>query len=344
MTDAYRLCGLPAGSTLQAPSYHCRTMLDPAIRIGVNVVLYPLLADLRPDMAGLADCLARCVQPVRALLVTHYFGFTQALGPLREWRLAHDVKLIEDCSHCLFLPPLSGDLGVRGQYCVASPYKLFPIEDGGLLWANAGAPIPHDPARTSGIGQELRAIARALKGAVARRAPPDAGQTARSLAALPMASAVLAEDRSERQAGPSTHYSVTSERRTSLATTRWIMRHTRLSRLVTQRRANCQAWLRCVDKLSHRRALFPDLPAACVPYMFPLHIKHPKVHFFALKRLGFPIWRWDGITSSGCAFATAYRTQLLHLPCHQELGPAQMRWMTTVLPGLMSSELVEEPA
>ena len=96
MTDAYRLCGLPAGSTLQAPSYDCRTVLDPALRLGANVVLYPLLADLRPDMAGLADCLARCVQPVRVLLVTHCFDFTQALGSLREWRLAHDVKLIEN--------------------------------------------------------------------------------------------------------------------------------------------------------------------------------------------------------------------------------------------------------
>ena len=31
--------------------------------------------------------------------------------------------------------------------------------------------------------------------------------------------------------------------------------------------------------------------------------------------------------SRGCPVASRYRTHLLHLPCHQDLSPAQMAWM-----------------
>lgn len=335
LTDAFRLCGLAPGFTLLAPAYHCRTMLDPALRLGAEIALYPLRADLSPDMAGLADCLAHCAQPVRALLVTHYFGFPQAISPLLEWCLVHDIALVEDCSHCLFLPPVSGDLGLRGRYCVSSPYKFFPTEDGGLLWANAGAPLPQEPAYSPGASQELKAVARAFQTATVSRTASDAGVTARALAGMQTVPEALSEDRNEQEARPSPLYHLAAERSTNLATSRWLMRHTRLRRLMNRRRENYQTWVQSVVQLPHCRVLLPDLPADCVPYMLPLLIDHPELHFFALKQLGLPIWRWDDMATSGCAVATRYRLHLLHLPCHQELSPAQLRWMTTVLSSVM---------
>jgi hypothetical protein len=38
---------------------------------------------------------------------------------------------------------------------------------------------------------------------------------------------------------------------------------------------------------------------------------------------------------SACQTATNYRLKLLHLPCHQELTPAQMTWMTSTLQNVM---------
>jgi dTDP-4-amino-4,6-dideoxygalactose transaminase len=50
-----------------------------------------------------------------------------------------------------------------------------------------------------------------------------------------------------------------------------------------------------------------------------------------LKQAGLPIFRWDDMAVSDCAVATRYRSQLLHLPCHQSLSERQMDWMVSVV-------------
>jgi dTDP-4-amino-4,6-dideoxygalactose transaminase len=39
---------------------------------------------------------------------------------------------------------------------------------------------------------------------------------------------------------------------------------------------------------------------------------------------------------SACPVATGYRTQLLHLPCHQGLSDAQMNWMLALVKDVLS--------
>ena len=65
--------------------------------------------------------------------------------------------------------------------------------------------------------------------------------------------------------------------------------------------------------------------------MFALYIDHPQTHFFMLKRLGMPIWRWDDMAVSACDVSLEYRLHLLHLPCHQELSADQMVWMAAAV-------------
>ena len=60
-----------------APAYHCVTMLDPAIALGGDVLLYPLKPDLSPDLESLDSVFAAAGSPVRALLATHFFGLAQ---------------------------------------------------------------------------------------------------------------------------------------------------------------------------------------------------------------------------------------------------------------------------
>ena len=103
------------------------------------------------------------------------------------------------------------------------------------------------------------------------------------------------------------------------------MHYTNTQRLAERRRAHYEQWVKAVAGLPHCRPLFAELPAHCVPYMFPLVIDYPEPHFFVLKHLGVPIWRWDDMAVSGCAVAAQYR---LHLPCHQERTAEQMAWMT----------------
>jgi hypothetical protein len=70
--------------------------------------------------------------------------------------------------------------------------------------------------------------------------------------------------------------------------------------------------------------------------MFPLLISRPDPDFFRLKQAGLPIWRWDDMAVSACPVAAGYRTQLLHLPCHQGLSDAQMNWMLALVKDVLS--------
>jgi perosamine synthetase len=105
------------------------------------------------------------------------------------------------------------------------------------------------------------------------------------------------------------------------------MRHTPLQPVTQQRRGNYRQWAELIGSLGGAKALFPELPPDCTPYMFALRIDRPEQHFYQLKHLGLPIWRWDEMAASACPVSTDYRLHLLHLPCHQSLSQEHMQWM-----------------
>lgn len=341
LTKAYRQSGVGEDGALLAPAYHCRTMLDPAIRLGAEIVLYALKPDLSPDLDALMASLTAFQKPVKALLVTHYFGFAQALKPLSDFCAKHGIALIEDCSHALLIKsetnPLEkyGAMGKTGRFGIASPYKFFPCEDGGILWANDDGEMPavQQPAPT--LAHELRGLLRSMQRARAQSRPLDVNALESEIKTVADEPTPTGRDMLEQDTHTSTHYVAAEEHIESLAWSRWIMRHTNVDRLAERRRKNYQQWATTVATLPHCRALFPHLPADCVPYMFPLQIDHPEVHFFALKRLGVPVWRWDDMAVSSCPVASGYRLKVLHLPCHQELSAKQMSWMTTAVKKVM---------
>ena len=334
LTEAFRLCGVGPASTLLAPAYHCRTMLDPAIRLGARVELYPLSATLAPDLDGLRVYLHTCDRPPAALLLTHFFGFEQSVDPVLALCEAHGMALIEDCSHCLFLPGSQSGPGLRGRYAVASPYKFFPMEDGGTLWANQGAALPTSKPMRPGLGDEIKGLTRVLQRATARRTPLPTAAVTEMPSPVQLRSAAGRDARSHQNA-PSHQYDPTAEHLGSLAISRWALCHTDTRRLSIRRRDHYRTWVNAVARLPYCRALQPDLQEYNTPYMFPLLLEHPHTHFHALKRLGVPVWRWDDMAVSECAVAMQYRTRLLHLPCHQELTNGQMEWMIHTLARVM---------
>lgn len=344
LLEAFRLAGVGPQGALLAPAYHCRTMLDPAQRLAGEVRLYPLNADLTPDFTALAALCAAPGAPVRALLLTHYFGFAQPAAAVARWCAERGIALIEDCSHAFFgeakdvsgqaLAALGsfGTFGTFGDYAVASPWKFFPCADGGVLVANRGAVLPAPPAR-GGAAAELKAEAKAVLGSLrgvgrlrggADETPEQLHRRLAQLAATPAAPAVegVAED-----GGLSPHYRPEDEGLAGLRSSRLLMRATDAPRLIARRRRHYAAWTQGVAGLAAARPLHPALPDSCVPYMFPLLVDHPEFHFALLKRLGVPIWRWDEMARSACPVAAAYRLRLLQLPCHQDLSAAEMAWM-----------------
>ena len=331
MTDAYRLSGIGPSNVLLAPAYHCRTMIDPAIRLGAEVVLYRLNSNLSVDMQHLQDCMLRLRGRLGAVLVTHFFGFPQDFDVIRQTCESHGVRLIEDCSHCLFLPPKASRLGLVGHYCVSSPYKFFPMDDGGVLWANDGVEMPERSQQKTDFVKQAKALARAILGSMKIKKTPDQNALGTEVQACSRLLPSVLADPLVTSTEPSVLYTPSQEHQRPLAASLWVWRHTRIDYVRTRRRAHYLNWSDFVRPLPNCSALYPELPANVVPYMFPLLVDLPEVHFFVLKRLGVPIWRWDDMALSACCVALKYRTRLLHLPCHQALSHAHLEWMQSAV-------------
>lgn len=333
--EAYRLCGVGPLAGLLAPAYHCRTMLDPAISLNAIVTLYPLLADLAPDLAALEAQLIAMPQRPQAMLLTHYFGFPQDAESVKAFCDRHDLALIEDCSHALFNPQEQPRLGQFGQYTIASPYKLLPCEEGGLLIAAKNAALTVANPKRATLLTDVKTISNALgRTRLNRRQQVNTTDidnlptTLARILAKPIAAGI---ERLSPESSTSSLYIKAEEGMAGSTSSRLLIQISNLSRAVSKRRENYLTWQKAVQNLPHCKPLFEQLPNDCVPYMFPLLIDLPQQHFYVLKKLGMPIWRWDDMGQSHCATAQRYRQHLLHLPCHQTLTRAEMQWMTSVV-------------
>jgi hypothetical protein len=110
-----------------------------------------------------------------------------------------------------------------------------------------------------------------------------------------------------------------------------LYRHPDIATIARRRCDRYRHWAAVTMNLPYCRPLYPELPEACIPYMFPLIIENPEPHFTRLKQLGVPIFRWDSIAVSGCTTASDYRLRLLQLPCHQSLSDNNMEWMIAAI-------------
>lgn len=335
--EAYSRAGVEAQGALLVPAYHCRTMLDPAIRLNGRVILYPLDERLAPRISSLARLIERSKTPVRALLLTHYFGFPQNSGELHSFCQERGITLIEDCSHAYFRHQNDGHLGKVGRFVVASPYKFSPAEDGGVLIANQGATDLPESLEMRGLSEQLRSVARVVRKNLQDRFQPDSHAVDGKLAKSGPIDFAQGTESLLQAHQISAMYEPWVENKSGLLLSRLIVQMSDADRIAEIRRANFKHWLHAVRGLPHCRPLFDELPEHVVPYMFPLYIEHPAPHFSALKMLGMPIYRWDEMAVSECPVSQDYRLHLLHLPCHQSLGQAEMDWMT----GLVTKVMME---
>lgn len=329
---AYEAAGVGDAGALLAPAYHCRTMLDPALALKGNILLYALNSDLTPQMESIKMLVGHSKPRVRALVVPHYFGFAQPEALITElvaFCSVSGITLIEDGSHAwqVVTERALSCQANSGHVLIGSPYKFFACEDGGTLWGNQ-AEFSAVKTLAPSLLEELKSLKQTLARSWRSHRVSQLVFPAEQMA---MQNIHLGEQIIEKSCSPSEMFDSRSENNSSLALSRWVMRHTEVSRVVQQRQHNYRQWMRAVGGLRGAKALFADLPPHCAPYMFALHIAQPEQHFYQLKHLGVPIWRWDDMAVSDCPIATQYRLHLLHLPCHQSLTQEQMQWMTEAI-------------
>lgn len=296
-------------------------MIDPVVRLGGNVQLFSLLPDLTPDWPQLDVCLSACGKAV-ALVLPHYFGFPQSIKTVQAWCKRHQVAYVEDCSHAMFGVYDGAPIGSFGDCAIASPYKFFASENGGVL---RGVHPDIDASRPApGLRAELKAVWRSWESLLQqwhRRLSVSAGDDA-----SPCGTDAVNED-----AGISRQYDPAAEDMQALRWSRLSLHFSSVGRIAVARRQNYLAWLDVASTMPGCRPLFRELPAGVVPYMFPLWLDHPERAFYRLKRAGMPIFRWDELAVSDCNVSRAARLGLIHLPCHQGVGRAELSWMTEEL-------------
>lgn len=327
LAEALRRAGAQPGKVVLLPALHCRVMVEPVMYLKACPVFYPLLSDLRPDFDALSALLDEMTAPVVALVLTHYFGFQNALNEMAEFCKRYGIALIEDCAHAFYGQSDGRLLGTVGDYAIASPWKFLPVRDGGVLRDNTGGAIEYRQAQP--WLAEVKALAALLLiGWRARHfASPQLDAIALDVAARQLATACV-----KRQPYAGLQEFRPEQRLMSgLRGSRFLMSHAAHGWIAQRRRENYQCWLDGVCGVPGATALFPSLPEGVVPYAFPVLIDEQGLGFHLLKLSGLPIWRWEDMAMSDCAVAREYRIRLLQLPCHQSLRKEQLDWMIATL-------------
>lgn len=332
VTLALQSLGVGKGDSVLVPAYHCRSFVEPIYYLGAKAVFYRVHEDVSVDvdhLEGLVDA------STRALIAVHYFGFPQNITRLRAFCDRRGLALVEDCAHAFFGQFGGQPLGSFGDFAIASPRKFFPVFDGGCL-------ISHDDRlqsialRDGGLGYHTRAILHPMEYAIHyRRLQPINGLLSMLIGFKEGAWGWIKHRRSgsavQRPASPGAagYQFFDPDRcrvRMSLPS-RWLVAAMSRTRIVDRRRAHYRFLADALASVPHARPLFPELPDAVVPYMFPFLIDNPEAVFPPLKRQGVPIWRWDDIDTDICPVATDYSKRLLQLPCHQDLTIEELGWM-----------------
>lgn len=340
---ALRALGVGPGDTVLVPAYHSPSMIPPVHWRGAHVAFYRIHPDTTADL----DDIARQIGAhVKAVMVTHFFGFPQDLSALRALCDTHGIGLLEDCAHCYFGQRAGVAVGSSGDYAIGSSMKFFPIFEGGCLVSHRHAL----PGRLTGAGMGFEAKAAlaaleasfaqgrlpglrvalhlplALKTALwnrvkARAARNHAGAAASAASASAPA---LAPSSSDSSYAFDAHW---LDKRSSWFS-RTVLRLVARRRIVGRRRRHYLALSSALAGAPGWQPLFATLPDGACPWVFPLLADQPDALFARLEAASVPMVRfgatlWPGVDETVCANSIALGRRLFGLPCHQSLTDAE---------------------
>lgn len=329
LAEALKRTGVSEGSAVLMPSYHCRSLVEPALYLKSHVIFYELDSMLRPDIKKLLLLIAESSVQIKALVLPHYFGFPQEVETISDICKKEDIDLIEDCAHAFYGVYNGKQLGSFGRFSVASPRKFFPIEDGGILTSYTDRSISEYQLTSLGFLPNLKAIVksflRMLKGNTDQKKIIPIGKL---ITKDIVKKTIKTNDGDESSHFFLKYFDVNYASQTSFAASKFIIDSADHELIVKSRRINYQRWLEGTKNVQGCHSLFPQLNENVVPYVFPLVIDSNAIEVFHnLKLNGVPLWRWEDLAKTDCITVNKYRLSLLQLPCHQDLSESQMNWM-----------------
>lgn len=325
------------GDKVMVPTYHCPTMIAPVEAVGAQAVFYPINASGAPDLQWIRQ---HHTTDIRAILVAHFFGLPQPLADIRAWCDQHGVRLIEDCAHSLF--GISGEraVGHWGDLAIASLTKFLPVPEGGCLVTNlAPGPLPrlHQPSLKSQFKAGFDIIHAGVNhGRLAGLAPlVNVANQLRNQFKPKLADESVSQAQSVDAPSDGFTIDVNQAHLDLTKACRWIAQLAPRARIVERRRENYAFFTHALSGVAGRHPLLPQLPDHCAPYVFPLWVDQPDPGYAELRRLGFPVSRWDRlwptVTTLEEDFGLKWSHHVLQLACHQDLTSAELHQMVSTL-------------
>ena len=336
---ALQRLGVERGDRVLVPAYHCLSMVEPIVLGGAEPLFYPLTATLEVPL----DTLERLdLTRVRALLVTHYFGFPQAMRAICAFAAERGIPVIEDCAHSMFGSADGRPIGSWGDYAAVSLMKFFPVYDGGCL-ASATHRLDDLVLRRPSQRFEAKALLNSIERGLFYDRFPGLQTAARTT--LMLKDAMWRSFKRLRSGRGDTPYAYQDpaasegvngldpawlDRCISFASQQLVERLP-VGRIVARRRTNYQRLDAALRGLPGARPLFAALPDGVVPYVFPLVVERPDRVFRRLKTDGVPLFRWERLWDDVAAridpLSARYATEIFQLPCHQELTDDDLDWI-----------------
>ncbi len=332
---ALQCLGVGRNDAVLLPTYHCPTMVAPAVSLQATPIFYPIDGQGRPDLAWLER---QDLHAARVLLVPHYFGLPQPMQALRRWCDERGIALLEDCAHALFGRAGERAVGAWGDIAIASLTKFLPVPEGGCIVLNRDTSA--FPALTPGPPMsQARALLDILElgarhGRLTGLNTLIAGglALARRVRSHPAAHAAVDHspfDPKRDGAAPSDFVvdSAAAGRELTVAC-RWVASRLPRERVVLRRRQNFELLQRLLAGQTGFRPLVDTLPPDCAPYVFPLWVDEPDPGYVELRRLQLPVFRWDrvwpGLPEVVGDHGPTWSHHVLQLGCHQDLNDADL--------------------
>lgn len=336
---ALQRVGVGRGDLVLVPAYHCLSMIEPIVFTGAEPRFFPLTPTLEVPLATLESYdLSR----VRAIVVTHYFGFPQAMRAIGAFARRHRIAIVEDCAHAVFGMADGRPIGSWGDYAAVSLMKFFPVYDGGCL-VSVVDPLDDVRLQSPSSRFEAKALLNSIERGLHYQRFPGMQTAART--ALRVKDAMwrgFKRAKGGRGASPYAYQDPAAsegvngldptwlDRRISFASQQLVERLP-VDRIIERRRINYLRLDAALRDLPDAKPLFDRLPDGVVPYVFPLLVARPERVFRRLKVDGVPLFRWERLWNDEAALidplAARYATEIFQLPCHQELTDDDLGWI-----------------
>ena len=309
-----------------APDYHMGNELRAIRAAGADVRLYPVGADMQPDLDELRRL---CRQGADVLFTIHYAGWPQPLRDLRTLCDEHGMVLVEDCALALLSESGGRPVGSFGDYAVFCLYKTLPVPDGGMLVQNKNVFYELDawPLQPIGTVFEAGRLAELWIDAFRSQYPRAGAALAsckRGLGALLNTLHVTRVPVGDIGFDPG---------QSSLAMSRWserILPRLDYLKIRSLRRDNYQLMSHLFHHAGH--PVFRPLAAGVCPLFFPLLVRDK--HFAARALWSHGIMATELWNEGDPAFAHSegagtqfLRRHVLELPIHQDITESKIRYM-----------------